>query len=660
MTVRERPAGPSGSRGGSYGVGAPPESGELPLVHQLAMAYLLAPVAVWLLGWFHWWVGVPATALLAVGVWKAMSGSWRWRRPSRTTVVLALVAAAWVMTTPTGGVFTVAGESDWIAHRTKFLDLARGGWPTHPVDYLHDEPPLFRYYLGWYMVPALAARWMGPAALNWAVPLWTWCGVALVLLLFARGLPTLRAALAAVAVLVFFSGMDVVELALREGVPDAVRMIRDRLDPDWVVPDGQERRLDFVRTASSPMFLEYQSHTLTLQMVPQHFPPAGLATLLMMQLRKRRRFLEASGVVLAACLFWSSLLSTGLLVLAGAMLLRNRSARNVASWRNVFVAVPLAALIALYLTSGTVDFERAWLWEIYDDRVQMAVDVLLLYATEFAVLAALLWRLDRRVARDPIFVAAVVMLLAAPWYCYGSAPSGDLIFNEWSAKFVLPALMVLAFWAARAVARRPSAPRTRPAQRALLAVLVAGAVAVAWDIGRHMHKPLLSSYETLGYTILVDLGPRDVHYYSASRPIPATLSALLRDAEAGQADKGTLLLRSAYDVYLRDNRLVYVNNKNQCRRGDGEGRKRFYADVYPADPRNLPVGWTDIGYERLAFRVLRWMHCKTDGYVVPVQLPDYEIARVRTGQVAPDGRRLWEAEAYLTPSPAASATGPAR
>ena len=79
------------------------------------------------------------------------------------------------------------------------MDLTRGGWPTYLVDYLNDSPPLLRYYLGWHMVPALLGRWLGPAALDWAVPLWTWCEAALVVLLFARGLPTLRAALAAVA-----------------------------------------------------------------------------------------------------------------------------------------------------------------------------------------------------------------------------------------------------------------------------------------------------------------------------------------------------------------------------------------------------------------------------------------------------------------------------
>ena len=619
---------------------APPESGKLPLVQRLAMAYLLAPVAIWLLGWFHWWVGVPATALLAVGVRKALSGSWRWRRPSRTTVALALVAGAWVMTTPAGGVFTTVDVSDWLIHRAVLLDLAQGGWPTHPVDYLRDAPPLLRYYLGWHMVPTLAARWLGPAALNWAIPLWTWCGVTLVLLLFTRGLPTLRAALAAVAVLVFFSGMDVVELALREGVPDAAGMIRDRLDPGW----AQSRRLGFARTASSPMFLEYQSHTLTLRFTPQHFLPAGLGTLLMLQLRRRRRFLEASGVVLAACLFWSALLSTGLLVLAGAMLLRNRSARHVASWRNVFVAVPLAALIALYLTSGAVDFERGWLWELYEHRVQLAADVLLLYATEFAVLAALLWRLDRRVVRDPIFVAAVVMLLFAPWYYYGSA-----VFSEWSIRFTVPAMMVLACFAARAVVRGWSERRARPAYHALLAVLAAGAVMVVWELGLALRNPRVLPYETLGTSLVVDTTPLWTRQRIA-RSTPRPLAALLRDHEANEADRGTLLLRSAYDVYLRENRLVYV--KHRCRPGDGQTRTRFYADVYPTDAD---------GHERIAFQLHGWLHYKGDGgCVASVGLPSREIARIKTGQTAADGHAMWEAEAHVTPRPGAWAIEPGR
>ena len=647
MIRREAGAG-RGSSGDASG-GLPPRSGELPLVHRLAVAYLLAPVAVWLLGWFHWWAGVPATALLAVGAWQALSGSWRWRRPSRTTVVLALVAGAWIAATPAGGVFTVA--DDWFTHRAILLDLTRGGWPTYPVDYLSDSPPLLRYYLGWHMIPALLGRWLGPAALDWAVPLWTWCGAALVVLLFARGLPTLRAALAAVAVLAFFSGMDVVEMVLREGVPDAARMLRDRLDPEWVLPQGQNRRLDFVRTSASPMLLEYQSHNLTFSFTPQHFLPACLGTLLMLRLRKRRRFLSASGVVLACCLFWSPLVATGLLPLAAAMLVKNPNARHMASWRNVFVAVPLVVLIALYMTSGHVDFERGWLWELYDDRTRMAIDVLLLYAAEFAVLAALLWRLDPRVARDPTFLTTIAMLLAVPWYWYGTPR-----FSEWSLRFAIPALVMLAHYTARAVGARPPGrlARARPAAyRALMAVLAVGAFTTVWDMGIVMYNPAFLRYETLGHSLLTHTTPETTRQKSTYAVRPK-LDALLRDRDRdeGEDKKGALLIRSAYDVYLRDNHLVYV--KKRCRRGDGQARTRFYVDFHPADPLALPAGSADAGHERRAFRLVPWRHYKEGGgCVIPVRLPDYDIARIATGQTGPDGDAVWEGEAHLTPNPPA-------
>ena len=640
-----RDAGGDRTSSGDASGGLPPRSGELPLVHRLAVAYLLAPVAVWLLGWFHWWAGVPATALLVVGAWQALSGSWRWRRPSRTMLVLALVAAAWVATA------MAVHVADFFTHRAILLDLTRGGWPTYPVDYLSDSPPLLRYYLGWYMVPALLGRWLGPAALNWAVPLWTWCGAVLVVLLFARGLPTLRAALAAVAVLVLFSGMDVVEMALREGVPDAVRMLLDRLDPEWVPPSGQDRRINFVRTAASPMLLEHEFPTRWLMFGPQHFLPAYLGTLLMLGLRERRRFLVASGVVLACCLFWSPLVSTGLLPLAAAMLVKNPNARYAASWQNIFVAVPLAALIALYMTSGHIDFERGWLWELYDDRIQLAADVLLLYAAEFMVLATLLWRLDPRLARDPTFVTAIAMLLVVPWYWYGSPR-----LDEWGIKFERPALMMLAYYAARAVVARPPGKlaRTRPAYRALLAVLAVGAVTTVWEIGLQMHgRPRFSPYETLGHSLLTHQPPTVVRQrtaYSVGPPLDDLLRD--RDRDEGEDKKGALLIRSAYDVYLRDNQLVYV--KKRCRRGDGQARTRFYVDFHPADPRALSAGSADAGHERRVFRLVPWRHYKEGGgCVIPVRLPDYDIARIATGQTGPDGDAVWEGEAHLTPNPPA-------
>ena len=42
---------------------------ELPVLHRLAIIYLMLPVVIWLLGYFHWWFGIPATALLILPVY---------------------------------------------------------------------------------------------------------------------------------------------------------------------------------------------------------------------------------------------------------------------------------------------------------------------------------------------------------------------------------------------------------------------------------------------------------------------------------------------------------------------------------------------------------------------------------------------------------------
>ena len=198
---------------------------ELPVLHRLAIVYLMLPVVVWLVGWFEWWLGIPVAALLVCALRRPLSGSWRPRAPSAAEVAALAVAAGMVMMTAAGGVFDV-GRTDWIEHRATLLDLGRYPWPTYLPDPLAvwrpapvgeaPAPPLLRYYLGWHMAPGLVAHWFGPAALSWAVPLWTWAGVALVTLLFTRGCRG-RAVAVALLVLFVFSGMDLVRVSAFKG-----------------------------------------------------------------------------------------------------------------------------------------------------------------------------------------------------------------------------------------------------------------------------------------------------------------------------------------------------------------------------------------------------------------------------------------------------------
>ena len=130
-------------------------------VCRLAIVYLVLPVLVWLLGWFEWWFGVPAAALLAAGLWRALTGRIGDVQAVRRLAVVALpLALGCVMLLPPGGLVDPTG-TDWVAHRAVFLDLARGDWPTYLPDYVSNEPPLLRYYLGYFIVPGLIAKWLG-------------------------------------------------------------------------------------------------------------------------------------------------------------------------------------------------------------------------------------------------------------------------------------------------------------------------------------------------------------------------------------------------------------------------------------------------------------------------------------------------------------------
>ena len=109
-----------------------PKEDHLPVLHRLALAYLMLPVFIYLLGWFHYWFSVPATALLMAGLWRAMAGSWRVTiRP--VTIALLLLALGWVMLTAAGGVFDL-DNGDWKLHRTMLSDLARHAWPVYLSD----------------------------------------------------------------------------------------------------------------------------------------------------------------------------------------------------------------------------------------------------------------------------------------------------------------------------------------------------------------------------------------------------------------------------------------------------------------------------------------------------------------------------------------------
>ena len=111
------------------------------------------------------------------------------------------------------------------------------------------------------------------------------------------------------------------------------------------------------------------------------------------------------------------------------------------------------------------------------------------------------------------------------------------------------------------------------------------------------------------------------------------------------------VIRSDFDVYHDGNRLLYTGA--EC--GEENVAPPFFLHVFPEDEDDLPAGHREHGIHYLDFRFETRrlpldFHFKDApapggvGCAAVVDLPGYEIARIRTGQYVPGGPWLWHGE----------------
>ena len=129
----------------------------------------------------------------------------------------------------------------------------------------------------------------------------------------------------------------------------------------------------------------------------------------------------------------------------------------------------------------------------------------------------------------------------------------------------------------------------------------------------------------------------------------------LADGEAREKarrarDEGLLLARAAhraaYDVYLANGELAYLNDA--C--DPIETEQSFHLNVYPERVGDLPEDRRERSFERLHFEFLLNGAFVDDGCAAFFRLPDYPVAAIRTGQRDAEGGDLWLAEFLLDPA----------
>ena len=181
----------------------------------------------------------------------------------------------------------------------------------------------------------------------------------------------------------------------------------------------------------------------------------------------------------------------------------------------------------------------------------------------------------------------------------------------------------------------------------VIALCVGALTAASYVTRAYNHKGVFR-YDGAEYSIVTSVHPGFWHHYAA-RYVPDTLRALLRDDDDTHRmyEKGELIIRSTWDVYINENRLIYV--KDPCSRDDTD--LPFFLHVVPVDVNNLPEHRKQHGFENRDFQFKApGIDVQSGKKCIAMRLiPMYDIAQIRTGQVAaymPGADRLWEGKFY--------------
>ena len=123
------------------------------------------------------------------------------------------------------------------------------------------------------------------------------------------------------------------------------------------------------------------------------------------------------------------------------------------------------------------------------------------------------------------------------------------------------------------------------------------------------------------------------------------LNAMSRTAAIEEAYRsivaGEPVVRSSFDVYLIENTVAYL--KSPCSAADAQAE--FFLHVVPEDLEDLPADRRQYGFGGGNFHYGEHAALAFSGRcIMKRSLPDYPIARIRTGQFTPEGDQIWMAE----------------
>ncbi|MGW8394655.1 hypothetical protein [Pseudoduganella sp. HUAS MS19] len=428
---------------------APVVARELDLLELLAVAYLILPLLVFLLGWLR----LPYALPLSLALLPALSRIWQTRQ--RCAVLLSrreLLAAAGVTVVWVSLSGLLPGfflNLDWLTRMSVLRDLVVGAWP---VAYkLPDGELILRCPLGYYMVPALVGKLSSLQGARIALWLWTALGTALFLflLLGANAARKPGAWRSALLIAVFFSGMDILGWL----ISSPLKLEAGTHIEWWAVMNGSQ--------------VQYSANTTQLFWVPNHCLPGWLLALVAWRHRRHGLSVPAAALLLLATAFWAPLVALGVAPLLLWCVWRGLGWRQLAlhSLRlPVLALLPAGLLVVRYMTMGVAQADTS-------GAAPAPIYAIIMFSVlEWGLLA---WAVLARSERSPLLMLALLELLLLPFLHFG--PANDLVMRA-----SIPALAIL--MVATIEAWQTTLPPLRRA--AIAALLVLGSVTPLLELQR--------------------------------------------------------------------------------------------------------------------------------------------------------------------------------
>lgn len=111
--------------------------------------------------------------------------------------------------------------------------------------------------------------------------------------------------------------------------------------------------------------------------------------------------------------------------------------------------------------------------------------------------------------------------------------------------------------------------------------------------------------------------------------------------------------RSAFDLYLDDGDRARALTYHRAECAEEDLEARFFLHLFPADRADLPAERRRLGFENRDFEFAERGVRREGACLARIGLPDYPLARLRTGQWVSGEGELWGAEIPLPQSPEA-------